>query len=39
MAAPKKDRDELMDRCVRLVFESGRASTPVARDLVAGTKE
>jgi hypothetical protein len=39
MAAPKKYPDELMDRGVRLVFESGRPITPVARDLAAGTKE
>ena len=39
MAAPKKHPYELMDRGVRLVFESGRPITHVARDLVAGTKE
>lgn len=33
MAAPKKYPDELMDRGVRLVFESGRPIAHVARDL------
>jgi transposase len=33
MAAPKKYPDELMDRGVRLVFESGRPIAQVARDL------
>ena len=33
VAAPKKYPDELMDRGVRLVFESGRPIAHVARDL------
>ena len=33
MAAPKKYPDELMDRGVRLVFESGRPIAHVAREL------
>ena len=33
MAAAKKYPDELMDRGVRLVFESGRPIAHVARDL------
>ena len=33
MAAPKKYPDELMDRGVRVVFESGRPIAHVARDL------
>ena len=33
MAAPKKYPDELMDRGVRLVFESGRPIAHAARDL------
>jgi transposase len=33
MARPKKYPDELMDRGVRLVFESGRPIAHVARDL------
>src|SRR5512142_1066253 len=33
MAAPKKYPDELMERGVRLVFESGRPIAHVARDL------
>ena len=33
MARPKKYPDELMDRGVRLVFESGRPIAQVARDL------
>jgi transposase len=33
MAARKKYPDELMDRGVRLVFESGRPIAHVARDL------
>ena len=33
MAAPKKYPDELMDRGIRLVFESGRPIARVARDL------
>ena len=33
MAAPKKYPDELMDRGVRLVFESGRPIARIARDL------
>ena len=33
MARPKKYPDELMERGVRLVFESGRPIAQVARDL------
>jgi transposase len=33
MAAPKKYSDELRERAVRLVFESGRPIAHVARDL------
>jgi transposase len=33
MAAPKKYPDEVMDRGIRLVFESGRPIAHVARDL------
>ena len=33
MARPSKYPDELMDRAVRLVMESGRPIAPVARDL------
>jgi transposase len=33
MAAPKRYPDELMERGVRLVFESGRPIAHVARDL------
>jgi transposase len=33
MAAPKKYPDELRERAVRLVFESGRPIAHVARDL------
>ena len=33
MAAPKKYPDELMERGIRLVFESGRPIAHVARDL------
>lgn len=33
MAAPKKHPNELMDRGVRLVFESGRQIAHMARDV------
>ena len=33
MAAPKKYPDEVMERGIRLVFESGRPIAHVARDL------
>ena len=33
MARPRKDPEELLDRGVRLVFESGRPIAAVARDL------
>lgn len=33
MARPSKYPDELMERAVRLVMESGRPIAPVARDL------
>ena len=33
MPAPRKYRDELRERAVRLVFESGRPIAQVARDL------
>lgn len=33
MAAPRKYSDELRERAVRLVFESGRPIAHVARDL------
>ena len=33
MARPSKYPDELMERAVRLVIESGRPIAPVARDL------
>jgi transposase len=36
MARPKKYPDELMDRGVRLVIESGRPVAAIARDLGVG---
>jgi transposase len=38
MAAPKKYPDEVMERGIRLVFESGRPIARVARDLGASAE-
>ena len=38
MARPKKYPDELVDRGVRLVFDSGRPIAAVARDLGVGSE-